>query len=289
MSNPTIAREFEVLSRRAMRLGKFQLDEMLELYRALEPAAHPHLNNERRFDWSAIEDALARLPHAILDAREVHLVPRLDRFSYFSTPSPNVAAGFLEDGTLLIEARFGLASVMDTILAFCAIEHEKQKVSALLEERLEAFDPGGEEDVAHSDDETFYGDEDLPDENYAETYEDEPSSELVADMSLEPEATASDANDVDAEDYAEDYAEDEKDADDYADYDEEGDEDSDEAEVAPGPTIGQLALWLGLEEVALEGFIERSEGAGFAVVAPSFTLPELEIHEELKTENINLR
>lgn len=126
------AREFEVLVMRGIRRGVLDARELLDTYVALQPASHPELGNRRRFDLAAVVGAMRRLPRELWSAPTVRVVPRLAHFTARPLEVNGVAAGVLDDGTVLLEARFGVVSIMGLAASLCAVLHERDKALELL-------------------------------------------------------------------------------------------------------------------------------------------------------------
>ena len=126
-----IAAEFEVLVERASRLGHLNPTELVQSYRLLAPASHALLNDPRRVDLDALATALSSLPPDFLDAPRLFLVPRLELFAHTPIPSVVFPAGRLDDGTLLIECRFGHISLVNLAASLAAITLEVEKSRAL--------------------------------------------------------------------------------------------------------------------------------------------------------------
>ncbi len=129
-----MAREFEVVLARAVRKGRLDPEELLPAYLLLAPASHPYLNDARRLDLTALTQGLRALPQGTMEAPRVFLVPRLAGFTVTPVASAVFPAGTTDDGTLLIECRFGQVSLVNFAAHVAAVAHEVQKGRALLAE-----------------------------------------------------------------------------------------------------------------------------------------------------------
>lgn len=142
LATPTL--EFAALIARSTRLGRLDPYELLESYVALAPATHAGLNNSRQLDLDALVAALGAWPYEFIVAPQVLVVPRLAAFTHTKVSSQGLAAGILQDGTLLLEGRFGLLSLIAVAGSLCAMAHELDKARAL-------NPPSEEELFAHDD------------------------------------------------------------------------------------------------------------------------------------------
>jgi hypothetical protein len=133
------ALELEALVARCARLGRLDPYELLETYVELQPSGHGRLAEPRVVDVEALTNALGSLPAELVSAPRILVVPRLSAFGHRPVPSASGAAGVLQDGTLLLEARFGSLSLVGLAGALCAIAHELDKARTL--------SPPGEEDL----------------------------------------------------------------------------------------------------------------------------------------------
>lgn len=120
-------REFDVLVRKAARDGFLDLQSLQSAYRELRPIFHPEIDNDRRVDLEALTYILRQLPLAFVTTHRMMLVPDLTAFHHTPAISQGLAGGLLHDGTLLLEAPYGLRSVMSvaTLLAGLALEVRK--------------------------------------------------------------------------------------------------------------------------------------------------------------------
>ena len=140
-----LALELEALVGRCARLGRLDPYELLETYVELAPSGHGRLDEPRVLDLAALTAALAGLPAELVTAPRVLVVPRLAAFGHRPVPAGSGSAGVLADGTLLLEARFGLLSLVSIAGSLCAIAHELDKARTLSppdEDDLFAIDEG---------------------------------------------------------------------------------------------------------------------------------------------------
>jgi len=128
------AQEFDALVSRAARRGVLEVDDLIDAYTALAPAAHPLLAEPRQLDLQALVNALAALPAEFITAPRVCVVPRLERFAGTPVAASSARAAKLDDGTLLIEGRLGHLSLLALAGPLCVLRHETAKAHALMDD-----------------------------------------------------------------------------------------------------------------------------------------------------------
>lgn len=141
------ALEFEVLVQRAARRGWLDLHDLADCYAALYAGGsqvHPHLDNPRKVDATAMAHALRALPPEWQAAARLLVVPSLHAYPHAATlPAGGLPAGVLGDGTLLVEASLGHTSLMHLAVQLGALHHELEKAHALVPPELRV--PEGDE------------------------------------------------------------------------------------------------------------------------------------------------
>ena len=126
------AREFDVLVARSIRRGRLDVGELLDAYGQLQPGGHPLIGERRCVDLEAMVAALTSLPRVLLDCHGIMVVTDLNGFDHTPVQSSVVPAGYLGDGTLLLEASLGYVSLMNIVAPMCLLAHELNKGHELL-------------------------------------------------------------------------------------------------------------------------------------------------------------
>ena len=299
------ALELEALVARCARVGRLDPYELLETYVELEPSGHERLAEPRVIDLDALRSALSSLPAELVTAPRVLVVPRLSAFGHRPVPSAAGAAGVLADGTLLLEARFGLLSLVGIAAALCAIAHELDKARTL--------NPPDEEEVCSAPTSRSCR---IGGGRRAAAAPDTAGASRAHASGHELEPDASDRHHLDDAELDDDP--DEAEPDDVSDDEAAPDDDvapHDEAERAPGDnledsdstpvdvdvnddeddaspraagalhdaTTASLAFTLGLDERRLLDANAALSGRLLTVLAPSWELPPVAVHAELET------
>lgn len=237
------ALELEALVARCARQGRLDPYELLETYVELEPSCHGRLAEPRVIDLDALTTALGSLPAELVTAPRVLVVPRLAAFGHRPVSSASGAAGVLADGTLLLEARFGLLSLVGITGALCAIAHELDKARTL--------SPPDEADLFGADEELVQiaggrrrrgRDVEHDDES------DEPDTGREGD---DPDDEGAEPRPVDG--------------------------------LSSSDTVARLAFTLGLDELRLRAADASLGGRLLTVLAPAWELPPVAVHAELDT------
>lgn len=134
--------------------GRIDLRRLLPLYRALEPALHPHAGTARVVDVDALTYAVRRLPDNVTRTFAYYLTETLPalyaepdgRFRAVETPARRRAAYEMMPGKNMVLLRDGVSDLFDLITCLCLFATEARKLRRLIR------DGGGLDTV---DDATF--------------------------------------------------------------------------------------------------------------------------------------
>ncbi len=262
-----LATELEALVMRAARQGRLDPYELLDTYQQMAPSSHAELGNSRKLDVGAVVTALTSLPTQFVFAPRVLVVPRLAAFSHQPVASGNALAGALEDGTLLIEARLGHASLMALVSAVCALAHELDKARLLAPPPDEAFA-------------ALKSDDDAEEEVLVQIGASRRAAPSAADTADSDgfEATAAGGDEEQAGEL------DERHSPNAAPPQQDG-----EDTLAPALTLAQLAFALGVDESTLRSANTQTAGALLHMLEPLWELPEIALHADLDAAPTALR
>lgn len=240
-------REFCVLVRRAAKRGELDVGALIDSYMALAPAGHPHLDEPRKIALATLVDAIQSLPRGFLDHQDVRLVPDLSRYDLRRIPSQGPAAGVLEDGTLLIEARNGMSSLLSFSATVCALAVEWSKIRTLLAHWSDPEETP-EEDPEASLHEN-YDDDHAPNPNEAVEDDTEHGSAPAIPASVGDEAAAIFDDEI--------------------------------ADFASPVEIGTLAFELGIDERDFLDASSKTHGTFHELIERELRLPSLRMHADL--------
>jgi Cyclic nucleotide-binding domain len=116
--------------------GEISLKRLLPLYRALEPALHPRLADEREIDWGALSYAVRRLPENVGRTLMFFLTDELPEFysalapSFRSVPTDVRPRSVYEmlPGKSIVILRDGLSDLIDLVTCLCLYSIEARKI-----------------------------------------------------------------------------------------------------------------------------------------------------------------
>lgn len=121
---------------RGAALGHIEIRRLVELYKGLEPALHPHASSESEIDWSALSYAVRRLPENVTRSFVYLLTDNLP--SVF--PSPTLLFPFVDTearhrfvyemmpGKDMVLVRSGMSDLMDFLTCLCLFAVEARKI-----------------------------------------------------------------------------------------------------------------------------------------------------------------
>jgi len=115
--------------------GGFLLSSLVPAYRALEPALHPHLHDER-LDLGALAYAVARLPEDVTRTGFYYLTLELpplyqspdEKFARVRTRARRRQAWTLMPSRTLVLLRDGITDISDLLTCLCAYAVEARKI-----------------------------------------------------------------------------------------------------------------------------------------------------------------
>ncbi|MCX7025188.1 MAG: cyclic nucleotide-binding domain-containing protein [Spirochaetes bacterium] len=121
---------------RAVGLGHLEIRRLVELYKKLEPALHPHGNEDSVIDFGALDYAARRLPDNVErvfvflltdDLPVVYTSPDL-LFPFVHSDSRNRFVYEMLEGKNMVLIRSGLSDLMDFVSCLCLFAVETRKI-----------------------------------------------------------------------------------------------------------------------------------------------------------------
>jgi hypothetical protein len=121
---------------RSVALGNIEIRRLAELYKALEPALHPHVKDEATIDWGALAYAARRLPENVTrsfvflltdNLPTVYASPEL-LFPFVPTEARHRFVYEMMPGKDIVLVRDGLSDLADFVTCLCAFSVEARKI-----------------------------------------------------------------------------------------------------------------------------------------------------------------
>jgi hypothetical protein len=121
---------------RSVALGHVEIRRLVELYKALEPALHPHVKDEAIIDWGALAYAARRLPENVTrsfvflltdNLPTVYASPEL-LFPFVPTEARHRFVYEMMPGKDIVLVRDGLSDLADFVTCLCAFAVEARKI-----------------------------------------------------------------------------------------------------------------------------------------------------------------
>jgi hypothetical protein len=121
---------------RSVALGHIEIRRLAELYKALEPALHPHARDEAIIDWGALAYAARRLPENVTrsfvflltdNLPTVYASPEL-LFPFVPTEARHRFVYEMMPGKDIVLVRDGLSDLADFVTCLCAFAVEARKI-----------------------------------------------------------------------------------------------------------------------------------------------------------------
>jgi len=121
---------------RSVGLGYIEIRRLAELYKALEPALHPHVKDEAVIDWGALAYAARRLPENVTrsfvflltdNLPTVYASPEL-LFPFVPTEARHRFVYEMMPGKDIVLVRDGLSDLADFVTCLCAFSVEARKI-----------------------------------------------------------------------------------------------------------------------------------------------------------------
>jgi hypothetical protein len=121
---------------RSVALGHIEIRRLVELYKALEPALHPHVKEEAIIDWGALAYAARRLPENVTrsfvflltdNLPTVYASPEL-LFPFVPTEARHRFVYEMMPGKDIVLVRDGLSDLADFVTCLCAFAVEARKI-----------------------------------------------------------------------------------------------------------------------------------------------------------------
>ena len=132
---------FEILVRHGALRGRFEIDDFLEAYRAIQPSIHRLCQQKDAVDVEALLYALARLPDRIHRVREVLVqadvpdkLPGMHGIEEVVVPTRRRTTFQIGEDRVVVVAREGVTELLDLITLLSAFAVEAYKIHHLLQQ-----------------------------------------------------------------------------------------------------------------------------------------------------------
>jgi hypothetical protein len=121
---------------RSVALGHIEIRRLVELYKALEPALHPHASGDAVIDWGALTYATRRLPENVTKCFVFLLTDNLPTvyasperlFPFVPTEARHRFVYEMMSGKDIVLVRDGLSDLADFVTCLCAFAVEARKI-----------------------------------------------------------------------------------------------------------------------------------------------------------------
>jgi hypothetical protein len=121
---------------RSVALGHIEIRRLVELYKALSPALHPHVADEAVIDWGALAYATRRLPENVTRTFVFLLTDNLPTvyakvellFPFVPTEARHRFVYEMMGGNDIVLIRDGLSDLADFVTCLCAFAVEARKI-----------------------------------------------------------------------------------------------------------------------------------------------------------------
>jgi hypothetical protein len=116
--------------------GHIEIRRLAELYKALEPALHPHASEEGRIDWGALAYAVRRLPGNVTRSFVFLLTDNLPTvyakvellFPFVPTEARHRFVYEMMSGNDIVLVRDGISDLLDFVTCLCLFAVEAKKI-----------------------------------------------------------------------------------------------------------------------------------------------------------------
>lgn len=116
--------------------GHIEIRRLVELYKALEPALHPHASDDGRIDWEALAYAVRRLPENLTRTFVFLLTDNLPTvyakverlFPFVPTDARHRNVFEMMRGKDIVLIRDGISDLMDFVTCLCLFAVEARKI-----------------------------------------------------------------------------------------------------------------------------------------------------------------
>ena len=130
---------FEVLVRHGALCSRLNIDQLVDAYKAMEPALHRYCNRPDVVDIEALLYASDRLPKTIYQVKEILIqadapdkLPSMAGIVRVSTGARRRLTYQVGNDVLIVVAREGRTELLDLITLLCIYQIEAQKIASLL-------------------------------------------------------------------------------------------------------------------------------------------------------------